>query len=267
MKRKYSDLKVLVIVMYLSTPFMPGCNNPQNNKPSTQKQLDAYRISEQQNTLTDKEVAEGWALLFDGKTSKGWINAKTGIFPANGWNIENGTLTVDPETKSNNGGGDIVSSEKYGDFELTADFLYTPGANSGIKYFVDTEIDNGALSSIGCEYQILDDQLNEDAKAGISGNHTMAALYDLIPPENVKDNGTGSWNRAVIIVNGNKVQHWLNGQKTVEYERGTPEWRSMVAKSKYKDFKGFGENTRGRILLQDHGTKVSFRNIKIRELR
>ena len=219
------------------------------------------------NSLSDKEKKEGWRLIFDGKTSKGWVNAKTGIFPASGWEITDGTLTVNPEKKGPNGGGDIVTIERFRNFELVADFLYQPGANSGIKYFVDTEVDNGALASIGCEYQILDDRLNEDAKAGISGNHTLSALYDLIPPHNVRDNGPGIWNRASIIVNGNKVQHWLNGQKTVEYERATPEWRTLVAASKYKDFKGFGENAEGRILLQDHGHLVSFRNIKIREIK
>jgi hypothetical protein len=219
------------------------------------------------NSLSEREMTEGWRLIFDGKTSQGWVNAKTGIFPTSGWEITEGTLTINPEKKGPDGGGDIVTVEKFRNFELVADFLYQPGANSGIKYFVDTEVENGALASIGCEYQILDDRLNEDAKAGISGNHTLAGLYDLIPPQNVLDNGPGKWNRASIIVNGNKVQHWLNGKKTVEYERATPEWRTLVAGSKYKDFKEFGENSEGRILLQDHGSLVSFRNIKIREIK
>lgn len=265
MKRRCFDFLILLLSGCLITISLTGCNKQKSNRPSKNKQPDTLRISDLQNTLTEKEISEGWVLLFDGRTSNGWINAKTGVFPSAGWIIENGTLSIDPEKKGENGGGDIVTTQKYGDFELTADFLYTPGANSGIKYFVDTEVDNGALSSIGCEYQILDDKLNEDAKAGISGNHTLAALYDLIPPQNVKDNGTGTWNTAVIKVNGSKVQHWLNGRLTVEYERGTPEWRAMVAKSKYKDFKGFGEIPEGRILLQDHGGKIYFRNIKIRE--
>ncbi len=217
------------------------------------------------NVLTDKEVKEGWKLLFDGKTSANWMNAKTRTFPATGWEIKDGMLTSNPAAKGPNGGGDIVTTGKYKNFELKVDFKYETGANSGIKYFVDTEAENGALASIGCEYQILDDLSNPDAKAGISGNHKLASLYDLISPKNVKDNGAEKWNTAVIIVKGKKVQQWLNGQMTVGYERGTPQWRELVATSKFKDFKGFGEGAEGRILLQDHGSVVSFRNIKIRE--
>jgi len=217
------------------------------------------------NHLTEREIADGWKLLFDGSTSAGWMNAKTKSFPSSGWDIAGGALSVNPEKKGTDGGGDIVTVDKYRNFELIADFKYSTGGNSGIKYFVDTETDNGARSSIGCEYQILDDINHPDAKEGFEGNRTLAGLYDLIAPKNKRDNGPDSWNRATIIVNGNKVQHWLNGFMTVEYERGTPEWRELVAKSKFRDFKGFGEAAEGRILLQDHGNVVSFKNIKIRE--
>jgi hypothetical protein len=219
------------------------------------------------NTLSDKEVKDGWKLLFDGKTSTGWMNAKTKNFPQGGWEIKDGILIINPQTKGPNGGGDIVTISKYKNFELTVDFMYSPGANSGIKYFVDTETNNGALSSIGCEYQILDDKLHPDAKLGIAGNRTMAGLYDLIAPKNKTDNGPDKWNRALIIVKGNKVQHWLNGQMTVEYERGNEKWRDLVATSKFKTSPGFGEVKEGRILLQDHGNVVSFKNIKIREIK
>lgn len=219
------------------------------------------------NSLSDKEKKEGWQLLFDGKSPKGWMNAKTKIFPANGWEINEGILSVNPETKSQNGGGDIVTVDKFKNFELIIDFRYKPGANSGIKYFVDTESDNGSLASIGCEYQILDDRLHPDAKAGINGNRTLSGLYDLIPPKNKHDNGPDKWNRAMIIVKGNNVQHWLNGQLTVEYERSTPAWRKLVATSKFKNSPGFGEVKEGRILLQDHGNMVSFKNIKIKEIK
>ena len=219
------------------------------------------------NVLTAKEVKEGWKLMFDGKTSAGWMNAKTGSFPSSGWEIKNGVLSVNPEAKGENGGGDIVSTGKYSNFELSVDFMYSRGANSGIKYLVDTESDNGALASIGCEYQILDDRLNPDAMAGISGNHKLASLYDLIAPKNVKDNGAGEWNTAMIVVRGNMIQQWLNGNLTVECRRSTPEWEKLVAGSKFRDIKGFGESAGGRILLQDHGGAVSFKNIRIRELQ
>jgi hypothetical protein len=219
------------------------------------------------NSLTKKEKKQGWQLLFDGKTSGVWMNARTKKFPESGWEIKDGTLSVNPASKKPGGGGDIVSEKTYRDFDLVVDFMYTPGANSGIKYFIDTEADGGKLASIGCEYQILDDKLHPDAKLGKNGDRTLGGLYDLIPPKPKIDNGPGKWNRAEIIVRGNKVQHWLNGKLTVEYERGNDAWRELVATSKYKEFKGFGEVKDGRILLQDHGNLVYYKNIKIRELK
>jgi len=218
------------------------------------------------NVLSKKEIKKGWKLLFDGKTPSGWMNARTKSFPASGWEIKDGMLTINPATKTQGGGGDIVTVDKFRSFELSVDFRYEKGANSGIKYFIDTESDNGKRASIGCEYQVLDDSNHPDARAGIAGNRTLAGLYDLIAPKNKRDNGANQWNRATIIVSGNKAQHWLNGFLTVEYERATPAWRELVATSKFKPVKGFGETAEGRILLQDHGNKVSYKNIKIREI-
>jgi hypothetical protein len=219
------------------------------------------------NSLSEKEKKDGWKLLFDGRTSNGWMNEKTRQFPSTGWDIKDGLLIINPTTKAQGGGGDIVTAGKYRSFELSVDFRYTPGANSGIKYFVDIERDNGKYTGIGCEYQILDDKLHPDAREGISGNRTLAGLYDLIPPGPKKDNGPDKWNTAKIIVKGNHVGHWLNGGMTLEYERGNKAWKDLVATSKFKDIPGFGENAEGRILLQDHGHAVAFKNIKIREMK
>jgi hypothetical protein len=224
-------------------------------------------VKETDNTLTQKEIKDGWKLLFDGKTSANWMNAKSKIFPAGGWEIKDGILMINPATKGQSGGGDIVTVNKFKNFELSVDFMYKPAANSGIKYLVDIETNNGALASIGCEYQILDDKLHPDAKLGIAGNRTLAGLYDLIAPKNKKDNGPDNWNRATIIVKGNHVQHWLNGQMTVEYDRNTPAWKELVATSKFKTSPGFGEAAEGHILLQDHGDVAMFKNIKIREIK
>jgi hypothetical protein len=219
------------------------------------------------NKLSEREIKEGWKLLWDGKTTNGWRGAKLTAFPQNGWVIKDGILsTLESGGGESAAAGDIVTIDKYKNFELIVDFMYTPGANSGIKYFVDTDLNKGAGSSIGCEYQILDDKQHPDAIEGIGGNRTLAGLYDLIAPLPKRDNGAGQWNRATIIVNGNHVEHWLNGQKTVEYERGNEAWRALVAKSKYKIWPNFGEAKEGYILLQEHGNAVSFRNIKIREL-
>jgi len=220
------------------------------------------------NTVSPREAGEGWKLLWDGKTTAGWRGARLDRFPAGGWEIKAGALTV---VESGGGearaGGDIVTVDEYGDFELFVEFRITEGANSGIKYFVDTNLNKGEGSSIGCEFQILDDARHPDAKAGVNGNRKLAGLYDLIPPQNLRFSGIGEWNRARILVKGRHVEHWLNGFKTVEYERGTQMWRALVDHSKYTVWPSFGERPKGRILLQDHGNRVSFRTIKIRELK
>ena len=225
------------------------------------------------NTLTEQEKSKGWRLLWDGRTAGGWRSARGRTFPASGWVMEDGVLTV----MESGGGesaarGDIVTERQFSDFELVLEFRITEGANSGIKYFVDPELSQGEGSSIGLEFQILDDERHPDAGMGVKGNRTIASLYDLIPAANLsvpgrgkEFRGPGSWNQARIISRGNHVEHWLNGFKMVEFERKTPTFRALVAYSKYKDWPGFGEWTKGHILLQDHGNRVSFRSIKIRE--
>jgi hypothetical protein len=220
------------------------------------------------NTVSAREARDGWTLLWDGKTTAGWRGAKLETFPAKGWEIKDGVLSVlAAEGRESAAGGDIVTVGEHTDFELLVDFKITTGANSGIKYFVDTALNKGEGSSIGCEYQILDDAVHPDAKAGVNGNRKLAGLYDMIPPQGVRFNGVGEWNHARIVVKGRHVEHWLNGFKTVEYERGTQMWRALVDHSKYKVWARFGEAPKGHILLQDHGNLVSYRSIKIRELR
>ncbi len=219
------------------------------------------------NTVSEREAREGWKLLWDGKTTTGWRGARLAGFPPGGWEIKDGVLTVlESGGGESSAGGDIVTVGEYGSFELVVEFRLTKGANSGIKYFVDTGLNKGEGSAIGCEYQLLDDDNHPDAKAGVNGNRKLGGLYDLIPPRNVRFNGLDEWNRARIVVRGGHVEHWLNGFETVEYERGTQMWRALVDHSKYTVWPKFGEAPRGRILLQDHGNRVSFRSIKIREL-
>ena len=220
------------------------------------------------NTLTAQEQAAGWRLLWDGKTNTGWRSARAGDFPKSGWTIRDGMLTVAATGgKEAAAGGDIITREKFADFELLVEFKITPGANSGIKIFVDPALNKGPGSSIGPEFQILDDARHPDAKLGRNGNRTMGSLYDMIPaPADKKVMPIGEWNHARILSQGKHVEFWLNGQKTVEFERGSPEFRAVVAQSKFKNIPDFGEWADGHILLQEHGTEVSFRNVKIREL-
>lgn len=218
------------------------------------------------NVLTEQEQREGWSLLWDGKTSQGWRGAKLNTFPEKGWTIEDGVLKVMPsDGGESTNGGDIVTEKVYGDFILKVDFKITEGANSGIKYFVDPDMNKGEGSAIGCEFQILDDLRHPDAKLGVKGNRKLGSLYDLIPAPDQKPFDINSFNTATIVVRGKHVEHWLNGQLMVTYDRDTQEWNALVAYSKYKNWPNFG-NRNGHILLQDHGNEVWFKNIKIKEL-
>ncbi len=219
------------------------------------------------NMLSPLEKAAGWKLLFDGTSANGWRKAREKAFPEKGWSVIDGCLVVEgSKGEESTNGGDIVTLDEYANFEICLEYKISKGANSGIKYYV-TEIENSGGSAIGLEYQILDNENHPDAKLGNhEGSRVNAALYDLIKPLGTRENALGEWNRARIVSRGTHVEHWLNGFKVLEYERGSDEFKKLVSESKYRNWTNFGQASKGHILLQDHGSEVWFRSIKLREL-
>ena len=228
-----------------------------------------FVVSTLKNELTPEEKSQGWKLLFDGKTNQGWVGAYKNTFPEKGWSISDGILKIEKSDGSESTNfGDIVTTEEFAAFDLAFDFNITEGANSGVKYFVTLSEGNKG-SAIGLEYQILDDALHPDAKMGRDGNRTLSSLYDLIKAEKQPRfvRKPGEWNQGRIVVYpDNKVEHYLNGVKVLEFQRGSQAYRDLVAISKYAVWNQFGEAKQGRILLQDHGDEVRYRNIKIKSL-
>ena len=203
-----------------------------------------------------------WEVLFDGKDVSKWRSKSGNSFPATGWKVEDGLLFLDGR------GGDIVTKEKYSDFELVFDFKLTEGANSGVKYFVDTLVNgkNGSVMVNGPEYQIIDDFNHPEVKQHADGLISTGSAYLLYAPMNKKLNPAGQWNTGKIVAKGDRVEHWLNGVQVLSYRRGSKDFRERKAKTKFKDDVNYGELKSGHILLTDHHDKVYFREIKIRRL-
>jgi len=231
---------------------------------------DVFVVNLKPNDVSVAEKEADVKLLFDGDNADQWRSVRGDAFPETGWRVGNGEITV---LKSDGGestnGGDIVTREQYAAFDLSFEFKLTPGANSGVKYFVTLK-EQTSGSAIGLEYQILDDERHPDAKMGRDGNRTLASLYDLITSnrDGRARRPIGEWNRGrVLVAEDGTVTHYLNGIKMLEYKRGSQEYRDLVAASKDKDWDSFGEAPEGHILLQDHGDEVSFRNIKVKKLK
>jgi hypothetical protein len=210
-------------------------------------------VAAEPNQLTPEEKAAGWKLLFDGQTTQGWRSYKKQTFPTNGWTVQEGWLKCVARGR----GGDIVTVDAFTDYEFWWEWRLAPKANNGVKYFV-SEKRSGAP---GHEYQMIDDATVKPGKGA------TAAFYDVLPPKSDKPlKPPGEINQSRVVVQGNHVEHWLNGVKVLEYELGSEEVQAALARSKFKDARDFGRKITGPILLTDHGTEAWFRNLKIREL-
>jgi hypothetical protein len=247
-----------------------GCNNEQRTSADTE-----HDSPQPPNTLTAAEAAEGWKLLFDGQSFEGWRGLGRDSIPAEHWIIEDGNIR---KVASGNvptapdgqplEGGDILTVDTFGDFEMVLEWKVGPGANSGIKYNVSEEMSTATPplhAALGFEYQILDDDLHPDAANGPT--RTAAALYDLRQPGTAKQlRPVGSFNEARVVFRGSHGEHWLNGAKVLEFDLESAEFSSALAASKYQPIVDFAARRKGHIVLQDHGDDVWFRNIKIREI-
>jgi hypothetical protein len=250
-----------------------SCGSQKETQPIDQTQAEPQAVeTSDSNTLTDEEKAEGWILLFDGKSFEGWQGLGREGIPEGHWIIDNGTIkkvqSVDVPLQEDGQplvGGDLLTIQTFENFELFFEWKISQAGNSGIKYNVSEDMSTSYPpnhAALGFEYQILDDDGHPDAQ--VSNSHTAAALYDLIAPQNKNLKPVGKFNTARIIFQGNHGEHWINGVKVLEYDLETPQMNDLMAASKYKDITDFAKKRKGHIVLQDHTDSVWFRNIKIR---
>ncbi len=224
------------------------------------------------NRLSAAERAEGWKLLFDGRSLEGWRGLGYDSVPTAHWKVVDGAIM---KVASGNvakmpdgqpaSGGDLMTNDTFADFELRFDWKVTPGANSGVKYNVSEAMSRKSANhaALGFEYQVLDDSLHEDNKIP---SHRSASLYDMIPSGADRlMRPVGIWNSARIVFRGRRGEHWVNDVRVVSFELGTPRMDSLLAASKYRAIAGFADRRTGHIVLQDHGDATFFRNLKIRE--
>jgi hypothetical protein len=238
-----------------------GCQTGEEGPPD---ESTTEAVAPAHNTLTAEEVAAGWKLLFDGVSTAGWRGYNQGAFPEAGWGVADGNLIVMASDGSEEGmGGDIVTEEEFSNFELIFEFLVTPVGNSGVFYRVveDPEL---VLWQVAPEYQVLDDSAYIEMGTMDMHKHLTGDNYDLQASSVRASNPIGEWNQGRILVDGTHVEHWLNGQKTVEYELFSPEWEAQVAGSKFAPHPEYARAMSGRIGIQDHGHELRYRSIKIR---
>jgi hypothetical protein len=210
------------------------------------------------NTLTDDEKKDGWTLLFDGATTKGWRGFKQETCP-DGWKAVDGALARVGKA------GDIVTTAQYASFDFRFEWRLAKNGNSGVFFHVAEGPELKTVYVTGPEYQLIDNDGHPDGKNG--PDRWAGANYALHPPAKNTARPIGEWNESRIVVKGARVEHWLNGEKVVEYELWSQDWKDRVAKSKFNVMPRYGIEKTGHIALQDHGDEVAFRNLKIKPLQ
>ncbi|MCG3128027.1 MAG: hypothetical protein CHACPFDD_02900 [Phycisphaerae bacterium] len=224
---------------------------------STVTAQDATKMPVSINQLTDAEKKAGWKLLFDGHTTKGWHNFKQKTI-ADGWKVADGCLTMAGN------GGDIVSDDEFESFELSLEWKICPGGNSGIFFHVQDREPYKYVWETAPEMQVLDNAKHADGKNPLT---SAGSNYALHKPEKDATRPVGEFNHVRIIADGDHVEHWLNGEKLLEYDLGNADWKKLVENSKFKAMPDYGKFRKGHIALQDHGDLVCYRNIKIRPIK
>jgi hypothetical protein len=264
MKRLFISVFLITLFISASQVFY-SCKSAGKGADSTK--AETMEVIDSNNMLTAQEQADGWILMFDGKTTTGWRGYNKPAFPDSGWVVEDGALRCLASGKGEAGGagGDILYDRKFKDFDLKLEWKISPGGNSGVFYLAQ-ELPDEPVWKSACEMQVLDNELHPDARLGKDGNRQAGSLYDLIPavPQNAKP--AGEWNQAEILVYQGTVVHFMNGEKILEYHLATPDWNKMIKASKFKDYPEFGKYLDAYISLQDHGNDVWYRNIKIKPM-
>jgi hypothetical protein len=271
-QKKYPFRNSVAAICFLLAACDPGQNTSTSTTTTVEDSTATASLeatmagSSTMNTLTEQEKADGWQLLFDGQSTAGWRGYNKQAFPEKGWEVKDGMLTVLKAEGETAAGGDIITEKQYENFDLQFEFKITQEANSGILYRVK-EIPNAPGWHSGPEYQVIDNQgwTVKDPSFNMA-THRTGDNYDLHAAPGDYSKPVGEWNQGRVMVNNGKVEHWLNGQKTIEYDFNSTAYKDVVKKSKFAKLKEYGANKKGHIGIQEHGATVYYRNIKIKEL-
>jgi hypothetical protein len=250
LERVKDSLSLYCAVVLVAAVLSVACSSPARPSSSTSTPKDP----EGPNTLTSAERVAGWRLLFDGQSTSGWRGFRQASMPE-GWKVIDGALTRDTA------GGDVITTDRFSNFELALEWQIAPAGNSGIMYRVSEAAELTFLS--GPEMQVIDNAQNPDAGTAVT---SAGACYALYGPSRDVTRPAGSWNEVRLVASGSHIEHWLNGVKVVEYELGSADWFAKVQASMFRDVQTYGREPSGHIALQDHGDRVAYRSIKIKLL-